>query len=244
MRYLKAPDPMKNIIIFGASGHGSVVLDILESEGLYQPVGFLDSYKPKGTKKNGYEVLGTSYDLPYLIETFNIHGGIVAIGDNWIRRTIVKRILSIVPSFRFVSAVHPSASIGKDVQIGQGSVIMPGVIVNANSRVGQHCILNTLSSLGHDGLMDDFSSLAPRVGTGGNFKLGYCSAVSLGANVVENIQVAEHAVIGAGSLVMNDIPSNAVAFGSPARVVRSREIGESYLTGNRYRQRSTVTGDL
>jgi len=130
------------------------------------------------------------------------------------------------------------------VQIGQGSVIMPGVIVNANSRVGQHCILNTLSSLGHDGLMDDFSSLAPRVGTGGNFKLGYCSAVSLGANVVENIQVAEHAVIGAGSLVMNDIPSNAVAFGSPARVVRSREIGESYLTGNRYRQRSTVTGDL
>lgn len=235
MKCKKPPKSMKNIVIFGASGHGSVVLDILECEGIYHPVGFLDSFKPKGTKMNGYEVLGDSYDLPYLMEAFDIIGGIVAIGDNWIRKTIVNRILEIIPDFTFVSAVHPSASIGKDVHVGQGTVIMPGAIINANSRVSQHCILNTSASLGHDGYLAEYSSLAPQVATGGNFNLGMCSAISIGANVVENVNVGRHAVVGAGSLVLNDVPDHTIAYGSPARVIRSRVAGERYLSGPRYR---------
>ncbi|MBC2837734.1 acetyltransferase [Robiginitalea sp. SC105] len=235
---------MNNILIFGASGHGSVVLDIIESQGQYKPIGFLDTYKRKGPKKNGYEILGNTKDLPYLIEKFNIYGGIVAIGDNWIRQAMVNRIKKVIPEFRFVSAVHPTANIGKDVRIGNGSVIMPGVIVNANSVIGRHCILNTLSSLGHDGQMADFSSLAPRVGVGGNFQLGYCSAISIGTNVIENVSIEMHTVVGAGSLVINDIPGYKVAYGSPAKIIRNREIGESYLALNRSQVKRTVPDEL
>ena len=224
---------MQNIVIFGASGHGSVVLDCIEQEAKYKVVGFIDSFKKKGTEVNGYAVLGSEYDLPLLIEKHEIFGGIVAIGDNWIRNLVVDRILKIVPQFNYVGAVHPNAQVGKDVRIGKGSVIMPGVTINANAIIGNHCILNTNSSLDHDGLMNNYSSLAPNVCVGGNFILGRGSAICLGTNIIENITVGEYSVVGAGSLLVGNVSSCLVVYGAPAKIVRKRIPSEPYLSGNK-----------
>lgn len=224
---------MQNIVIFGASGHGSVVLDCIEKEARYKVIGFVDSFKKKGTEVNGYEVLGSEYDLPLLIDKYQIFGGIVAIGDNWTRNLVVDRILKIVPEFNYISAVHPSAQVGKDVQIGRGSVVMPGVTINANAIIANHCILNTNSSLDHDGFMNNFSSLAPNVCVGGNFILGKGSAICLGTNVIENITVGEHSVVGAGSLLVGNVSDCVVVYGAPAKMVRKRIPSEPYLSGNK-----------
>lgn len=224
---------MQNIVIFGASGHGSVVLDCIEKEAKYQVIGFVDSFKTKGTEHNGYTVLGSEYDLPQIIEEYEVFGGIVAIGDNWNRSLIVDRIAKIVPDFNYVSAVHPNAEIGKEVQLGDGSVIMPGVMVNANAIIGNHCILNTSSSLDHNGLMNHFSSLAPNVCAGGNLILGKGSAICLGSNIIENITIGAHTVIGAGSLVVGNIGDHLLVYGSPAKIVRKRIASEPYLGGNK-----------
>ena len=94
---------MKDIIIFGSSGHASAVLDCIEKEGKYKVVGFIDSFKKKGSKQNGYSILGSEYELPFLINKYNLKGGIVAVGDNWSRSMLVKRITKIVPDFNFIS---------------------------------------------------------------------------------------------------------------------------------------------
>jgi len=224
---------MQNVIIFGASSHGSVVLDCLEKEEKYRVVGFIDSFKRKGSFQNGYQVLGTEYDLPYLCDAHNISGGIVAIGDNSLRKYVVDKIKKIVPAFNFISTVHPTVLLGKDVHIGNGSTILPGVIINTNSRVEDFCILNTNSVLEHDGLMEAYSSLAPGVYTGGNFHLGKFSAIGLRTNVIDNITVKEHTIVGAASLVLKDIPEYVVAYGSPAKVIRNRSAGEKYLSGGK-----------
>ncbi len=224
---------MQNIVIIGASGHGSVVLDCIEKEAKFQVVGFIDSYKPVGTEHNGYTVLGTEYDLPQLIEDYDIFGGIVAIGDNFTRNKIVDRIATIVTDFKYVTAVHPNAEVGKEVQIGAGTVLMPGVMVNANAIIGNHCILNTNSSLDHDGFMSHYSSLAPNVCVGGNLILGRGSAICLGSNVIENITIGANTVVGAGSLVVGNIGDQLLVYGSPAKVIRKRIASEPYLGGNR-----------
>lgn len=221
---------MKNVVIIGASGHGSVVLDILEKEGKYNVVGFIDTYKGKARLKNGYEILGSEDELPLLMDKFNFSAGIVAIGDNWIRKVVADRISEIVPKFRFVSTIHPKSIIGRDVRIGKGTVVMPGAIINSNSFVGNFCIINTNASLDHDGIMGDSSSLAPRASTGGHVHLGEFSAICLGANVIEGINIGHHTIVGAGSLVVNDIKSHVVAYGAPSQIVRSREKGEPYLS--------------
>jgi len=221
---------MKNIVIVGASGHGSVVLDIIEKEAKYKVVGFIDTYKSKGRLHNGYEILGKEEELPYLMDKFNFSAGIVAIGDNWIRNEIVDKISKIVPEFDFVSAVHPKSVIGRDIKIGKGTVIMPGAIINSNSRIGDFCIVNTNASLDHDCIMGNYASLAPRTSTGGHVQLGEFSAICLGANVIEGIQIGHHTVVGAGSLVVNNIGNHVVAYGSPSQIIRTREKGEPYLS--------------
>ena len=220
---------MKNVIIFGASGHGSVVLDILHKSEEFQPVGFVDSFIKKGTKKNGYRVLGSEFDLLHIIEKHNVYGGIVAVGDNWVRRRLVRLILRLAPRFIFINAVHPTAILGENVSFGSGIAVMPGVIVNSNSVIGDHCILNTRSSVGHDGILSDFSSLASGVCCGGNLNLGTGAAISLGTLVIENIGIGAWSVVGAGSLVLDEIPDTVVAYGSPARIIRKRRAGEPYL---------------
>lgn len=233
MKYQKTLIYMENIVIFGASGHGSVVLDCIEKESRYKVVGFIDSTKKKGSKQNGYEILGTEYDLPYLIDKYNLFGGIVAIGDNWIRSVVVNKIQRILPRFNFISTIHPSAVIGRNVKIGSGVAIMAGVIINTNSRIADHCILNTYSSLDHDGIMQEFSSLAPRACTGGNLYLGKFSSVCLGVQVIERIRIGEHAVIGAGSLVVKDVDSYTLSYGNPSQIIRRRKVGDPYLSTHR-----------
>ena len=229
----KSPETMNHVVIIGASGHGSVVLDCIEQQKKYKPIGFIDSFKKKGFMLNGYEVLGSEKDLPALIEKFNIYGGIVAIGDNWTRGRVVNKIAQITPNFNFITAIHPNTIIGKNVTIGDGTVIIPGAIVNANSVIGKHSIINTKSTLGHDGFMSDFTSLASGVCTGGNFSLGAFSAISLGTNIIENISIGAHTVVGAGSLVIRDFEHNLMVHGNPAQAIRTRRVGERYLAGGR-----------
>lgn len=224
---------MKNVVIFGASGHGSVVLDCIAKEGKYKPIGFLDSFKKKNTELNGYKILGNEFDLKFLKDKHQIFGGIVAIGDNWTRKLVVDKILSIVPDFNFISVVHPKTTIGIGVDIGKGTVVMPGVTINVNSTISDHCILNTNSSLDHDGFMGDYSSLAPNVCAGGNLILGEGSAVCLGSNIIENIAIGRHTVIGAGSLVIGNVESHVLSYGAPAKKIKNRVAGEPYLSGKR-----------
>lgn len=223
---------MKNIVIIGASGHGGMLMDCIEKEGRFNIMGFVDSFKEKGTQMNGYEILGSELALPRLIDKFNIQGAILAIGNNWTRKNMANKIHDIAPDLDFVSTIHPSALLGKGVKIGKGSAVLPGTIVNANATIGDFCILNTNSSLGHDGYMADFSSIASGVCTGGNLILGRFSAISLGANIIEKISVGEHSVIGAGSLVVKNVGSHSIVYGFPARFVRRRSVGDPYLRGD------------
>lgn len=220
---------MDNIIIIGSTGHAKVIIDIVEREGRYKIVGLLDRYRKVGEQTLGYQILGQEEDLPLLTVRYTLRGAIVAIGDNFIRSKVTARVKDISPDVSFVSAIHPRASIAKHVSVGEGAVIMAGVVINPCCSIGRFCILNTNSSLDHDSVMEDFSSLAPRVATGGNCRIGGYSAVSIGAVLINGIQIGEHTVMGAGSTALKNIDSFKVAYGTPAKVIRDRKPGDKYF---------------
>lgn len=218
---------MEEIVIIGSGGHAKVVIDCVEQSNQHTIIGFIDEHKPPGTQVYGYEVLGGLEVL--LASGGRADSGIVAIGDNWTRSAMVDRIMQLNPQFRFMTSVHPSASIARGVTIGEGTVVMAGAIINSDTEIGKHCILNTKSSVDHDSIVGDFAALAPNATTGGQVRVGRYSVLSLGAQVIHAIEIGEHSVIGAGSTVLSSIASNAVAYGTPAKVVRTRECGERYL---------------
>jgi acetyltransferase-like isoleucine patch superfamily enzyme len=121
-----------------------------------------------------------------------------------------------------------SELIGDDAAFGEVLLDLTSTRYIA-ARIGRFCILNTLSSLEHRSVMEDFSSLSAGVTTGGFFKLGRYSALGLGVTALDRVSVGENVVIGSGSLLMKDTEDHVLMYGSPARVIRSREPGERFL---------------
>lgn len=218
-------DKKKEVIIYGAGGHGKVIADILEYSFFYEVKGFLDGNKEEGEVFFGYPVLG---DESYFNDNANTNC-IVAIGDNWVRSLVVKKILSVCPDVNFINAIHHSAQIAEGVKFGEGNVVMANVVINSDTKLGNHCIVNTKSSIDHDCDIDNFSTIAPGATLGGNTNVGEYSTVSLGANVIHGINIGKHTVIGAGATVLNNVESHAVAYGTPAKVVRKRKENDKYL---------------
>jgi sugar O-acyltransferase (sialic acid O-acetyltransferase NeuD family) len=220
----------QRIVIVGSSGHAKVVAEIVEREAKCSIAGLIDSFRPAGESAFGYRILGSERALVALMKSDGITGAIVAIGDNWQRARMVRSIGQLAPRLAFVSAVHPSSALARDVSLGSGTVVMPGAVINPGSCLGQHCIVNTGATVDHDCSLADFASLAPGAVLGGTVTLGDCAAVMLGAQVIHGRRIGAHAVIGAGALVLEDIPEHAIAYGAPARVVRRRTEGEAYLS--------------
>ncbi|WP_461208475.1 acetyltransferase [Desulfocurvus sp. DL9XJH121] len=220
---------MQPIFIIGASGHAKVVLDIVERQGSFRVAGFIDARLPAGVEHFGLPVLGEEDDLPALCKEYGVDKGIIAIGDNWTRHKVAERIAALAPDFSFASAVHPSASLGRGVEVGGGSVVMAGAVLNPDTRVGAHCIVNTGAQLDHDGVLEDFASLAPGAVAGGNCRIGGFAAVGIGAVLRHGTSVGAHAVVGAGAVVLADVPEAQVWFGVPARRIHARRPGDGYL---------------
>lgn len=220
---------MKNILIYGASGHAKMVVDNILKNNNYAIKGYIDSYKPLNEDIYGYKIVGNLDGLPNLIKEHNIHGIVIAVGDNSTRKKVYHKIMSIAPNLEFVPIVHPSAVLANDIVIPKGVVIMANVVVNANAKIGEFCILNTKSSLGHDSIMADFSSLASGVVIGGNVKIGFCSAVCIGVSITQNVTIGDYTVIGAASLVLKPIGDLKQAFGAPINTITDREPDSKYL---------------
>lgn len=219
----------KNIALLGAGPHANVVIDVIEQEDKYQLIGLIDSRRDIGSAYNDYTILGRQEHIVKLKKEYDLFGLIICIGDNWLRSVVAQKVSEVCPDIEYVNAIHPSVQLGKNVAVGKGVVIMPGCIVNTEASIGNHCIINTLSSLEHNSVMEDFSSLSAGVITGGYMTLKKYSAVALGVTIFDRVTIGEHCVIGSGALVTKDIPDFALAYGSPARVIRERSIGEKYL---------------
>ena len=219
----------QSVIIIGASEHAKVIVDIFEKEGHTNIVGFVDSNKQIGSEHAGYPILGNEEIISELLNKYPGCKLFIAIGDNWTRKQVKDKIDTLVPKTEYISAIHPSAIIGKNVVIGNGVAIMAGAIINPYSQIDSFSIINTRSSVDHDCIIGKFSNLAPGVTLGGNVKIGEYTAISIGAIITHGTNIGDQVIIGAGALLLNDCEDNAVMYGTPAKKIKMREAGEKYL---------------
>ena len=220
---------MKNIVIIGGGNQAHYTIDIIEKEGKYNVVGIIDSIHEVGSDRFGYKILGRQENIAEIIKQHQIQGGLITIGDNWIRHIVSNQILNLVPNFEFVNAIHPSVIIGNNVKLGGGITAMAGVIFNPKSEIGNFTFFATGAQIEHDCVISDFASVSAGSVTGGYVKLGKFSALTLGVTVLDRLEIGENTVVGAGSLVLKSLPSDVLAYGNPANVIRKRAIGEKFL---------------
>ena len=141
----------KKVIIIGASGHGKVIADIIKNSS-DSVVGFLDD----NPDIQGNVIFDTKKVLGVIdeqeIAKYHDCYFIIGIGNNKVRKTISKRF----PKLKWYTAIHPKAVIADGVDIGEGTAIMAGAVVNTGTKIGKHCIINTCSSVDHDNMLEDY----------------------------------------------------------------------------------------
>jgi len=221
------------VIVVGGSDQGRQAIDVIEETGNAEVVGVLDRRPGGADHVAGYPVVGSDDELAGAAESTHASAFIVAIGENFARYRVLTREMARCPDLEPYRAVHPSAVLARDAVIGPGSIVLAGVVVGNGCRVGTGALLGTRASLDHDCVLGDFASLAPGVTTGGHVEVGNRTALGLGANVIHGVTIGADTVVGAGALVVDDLVERVVAYGVPARVARSREQDEPYLTPRR-----------
>lgn len=190
--------------LYGASGHGKVIKEILEAQGIAVE-GFIDD------NQDVTELSG----LPVLHSAENIREMIVSIGSNNIRKSIAERL-----TCSFKTAIHPSAVISSSVRIGEGSVVMAGSIVNAESVIGRHCIINTGASVDHECVLGDYVHVSPHATLCGDVHIGEGTWVGAGTTIIQGVRIGRWCVIGAGSVVTKDVPDGYLAVGNRCKLVK------------------------
>lgn len=207
-----------NILIFGASGHGRVVLGNFAGRPSYKVLGFIDDDPGlSGKPVDGLTVLGGMDRLRTLLQQ-GVQGAIVAIGRNDVRCEKAELLQSM--GFELVRAVHASAVLGSDVSVGGGSAVMAGTVINAGTTIGTNVIVNTGATVDHECELADGCHISPGSHLAGNVHVGRCAHIGIGSSVVPNIRIGEGSIIGAGSVVLNDVPSHQTWVGNPAKRLR------------------------
>lgn len=206
-------DIIEKMYLYGASGHGKVIKEILDAQGIVVD-GFIDDNAD----------VSELFELPVLHSAKDIRDIIVSIGDNAIRKKVVERL-----TCDFKTAIHPSAVLSPSVQISEGTVVMAGALINAESIIGKHCIINTGVSVDHECVVEDFVHVSPHATLCGNVHIGEGTWVGAGTTVIQGVKIGRWCIVGAGSVVTKDIPDGHLAVGNRCKLIK--QINQDFCNG-------------
>lgn len=201
------------LYIYGASGHGKVVLDVALRLG-YKVKGFIDDDETK------IELLKLPVNRLSEINSVGVEIAL-GIGNNKIRELVYNRIID--SGLKIRSLIDQSAVISQYAAINNGTVIFPNSVVNNSVYIGKGCIINTGAIIEHDCIVGDFAHISPNAALAGGVKVGKYSQVGIGACVKQNITIGNNVIVGAGAVIVKDIPDNVIVIGNPGRVVKKNE---------------------
>lgn len=212
---------VSSIAIIGSGGHALSVWDAAESCG-FEPVAFID---PKN--------VGRFCGLPVIPSLSALDDTVVnialGIGTNFLRHAEYSRILDDASNYKFPAIIHRSAWVSPSASIGAGVVILSMASVAAGCVVGVGAVMNTSSSLDHGSKLMEFASLGPGAHTGGDVQVGERAMVGLNAGIFQRVTVGSDSVVGAHSLLKEDLEPLSVAIGVPAVITRRRTANETYF---------------
>lgn len=202
--------------VIGAGGHAKVIIELAHAAGR-NIAGIYDDQFEEHPGVLDYTVTGPIASFP---DTPDVHA-IIAVGSNCFRQVIDRRLQHVT----WATLVHPFSWVSPSARLGPGTVVMAGVVVQAQATLGRHVIANTGCSIGHDCAVGDYVHLAPGSRLTGGVHLGEGSFLGTEASAIPGVTVGEWSIVGAGAVVSRSLPANITAVGAPAKVIKERPTG-------------------
>lgn len=203
----------RRLVVCGAGGHARASLDTVLADPRFDVLGCVG---PAAAGRLQVPYLGPDEVLADL-SSDGVRSAFVAIGDNRARWAVARALDRdgwTLPTF-----VAASAVVATTVTIGRGTLLMPGVVVNAYTSIGDAVVVNTAASVDHDCEVGHAVHLAPGTRLAGTVTVGEGALLGVAAAALPGTTIGEWAVVGGGAVVIRDIPARSVSVGVPARPV-------------------------
>ena len=214
----------QKLIILGTGGNCIDILDTvhdinaIEAHPIFECIGFLDDDPQKWNMKiEGVPVLGpldSAADYPDCCFV----NGIGSPFNFWKKKTIISK--TRMPLSRFKTVVHPTATVSKMAQLGDGVVVLQNVTITSNVKIGNHVIILPNSVISHDDVINDYTSIAGGVCISGGVVIGESSYIGTNSAILGNVTIGRDCLVGMGSVVLADVSENSVVVGNPAKFLR------------------------
>jgi sugar O-acyltransferase (sialic acid O-acetyltransferase NeuD family) len=206
---------MTPLVVVGAGGHGREMLDVVRainsSNPTFEILGFVDDGHPDPSLLERLEApfLGPTSELEKLGAAY-----VIGVGMPQPRKRIDRQLsaLGLEPAV----LIHPMASIGADVELGPGTVVCAHASITTHVRTGRHVHLNLGARVAHDSVVEDYGTLLPNATVSGDVSLREGVMLGTNSSVIQGLTVGAWTVVGAGAVVIRDLPGGVAAVGVPA----------------------------
>lgn len=199
----------KKIIIIGAGGHAKSCLDVIDSKkDLFKVVGFVDNKKKIEGILN-YKILGNDSNLKKIFKKYKYAMiGFGQIKSSKLREKCFKNLKKI--GYKLPSIISKNCYFSKNSKIGEGSIVMHGVVVNAFSSIGVNCILNTNSTIEHDVVIGNNCHIAGGAVVNGGVRIGNGTFVGSGAVIKQGIKIGNNCIVRANTFIYKNLKNNEI----------------------------------
>jgi len=203
----------RSVVLVGGGGHAKVVVSTLQAAGWMVTAVYDDDPGKWRTELLGVPIVGPLTELEHGLG----HPAVLGVGANRVRKALAQRL-----PLEWVCAVHPTAIVHPSVTVGAGSVIFAGAVIQPDTRIGAHAIVNTAATVDHDCTVGDFAHLGPGCHLSGGVVVGEGGFLGIGSSATPMVSIGAWTTVGAGGVVVADLPSQVVAVGVPARPTREK----------------------
>ena len=217
---------MEKIIIIGGKGAAVVLAEqilhaVKNYNAKYDLLGFCIDDVTLGKEINGLPIL---CKLSEIAEKFNQYDEIKYFFALYKPTVMLERINLFkslaLPINKFTNFIHPSAFVARSVKLGIGNVVCSNVTLNCNARIGNFNTINGNVLFGHDTMIGNYNILAGSATLSSEICIGDGNFVGLNATIRDRVKIGDYNIIGMASVVLNDINSNNIVIGSPAKVIK------------------------
>ncbi len=212
---------MKDIVIIGAGNFGREVAQLIEEinedKKTWNLLGYIDeTIKKQKTVINNNVVLG---DFSWFEKTsLDKLWTVCAIGNPKDKYNLINKASAY--NMNFANLIHPSVKLNKFIELGSGCIICCNSFISVNTKIGNHVSINPGCGIGHDTVIEDYSSLYWNVTLSGNVCIHEGCEIGSKAAIIEKRTVGKWCTIGAGAVVIKDIPDSCTAVGVPAKPIK------------------------